>query len=80
MTKEENIFSLQDGDSVKVYYNFRKKCFSIVSKKTKKVCAYLNNFELYEVTAKISQKNRQRVLKEKRKNVWFARESLRFYS
>jgi hypothetical protein len=64
-----NQSQLKDGDEVKVYYNFRKKCFSIVLKATGKVCAYLNDFELHDVKTFVSEKGRQRVLKEKRKNV-----------
>lgn len=57
------------GKRVQVYFNLHKKCFSVRCKKTRKVIAYLNNIYLEDVTYKVSEAGRKRVLKEKQKNV-----------
>jgi hypothetical protein len=57
------------GNRVEVYFNLHKKVFSVRDKKTKKVIAHVNNIDLGDVTFKVSKAGRERVLKEKRKNV-----------
>lgn len=52
---------------VKVYFNLRKKCFSIQHKG--KVIAHADTVKLKNVTYKVSEAGRQRVLKERHKNV-----------
>lgn len=55
-----------------VYYNLHKHTFSIQSlegNKKGRVISYSNQLILSNVTFKVSEKGRQRVLKEKRKNV-----------
>jgi hypothetical protein len=52
---------------VKVYYNLRKKCFSVQHKGI--VIAHKDKLVLNNVQFKVSEAGRQRVLKEKRKNV-----------
>lgn len=55
-----------------VYFNLHKKLFSIKALdgiNKGKVIAHLDNVQLSNVTFKVSAKGRQRVLKEKRKNV-----------
>ena len=50
-----------------VYRNLNNKCFSIKQKGL--VVAHADNFIIHSVKTKISQKGRERVLKEKRKTV-----------
>ena len=52
-----------------VYYNLHKHCWSIKNVKTGLVIAHTNTVQLKDVTFKVSEAGRQRVLKEKRKNV-----------
>lgn len=57
------------SEKVRVYFNLHKKCFSVKSKKTNRVLFHTNEIHLHDVTYKVSQSGRQRVLKEQRKNV-----------
>ncbi len=57
------------GKRVQVYFNLHKKIFSVRDKKTRLVIAHLNNICLEDVSLKVSEKGRLRVLKEKRKNI-----------
>lgn len=52
-----------------IYRNLHKKCWSVRCKKTRKVIAHLDAFVLYNCVFKVSESGRQRVLKEKKKNV-----------
>lgn len=52
---------------VKVYFNFRSKLFSIQYKG--RVVGHVNRIMLKNAKFKVSEAGRQRVLKEKRKNV-----------
>lgn len=52
---------------VEVYFNLHKKCLSV--KQNGKVVAYTNQIALRDVTFKVSEAGRQRVIKEQRKNV-----------
>lgn len=52
-----------------VYFNLHKKLWSIKSLKTGRVIAHANTVQLKDVKFKVSEAGRQRVLKEKRKNV-----------
>jgi len=52
---------------VEVYFNLHEKCFSIRHKK--KVISHLNEVFLSNAIFKVSEAGRQRVLKQKRKNV-----------
>lgn len=52
-----------------VYYNLRKKVWSVKDVKTGLVIAHLNSVVIKDATFKVSEAGRQRVLKEKRKNV-----------
>lgn len=61
--------TLELGQMVKVYYNLHKKCFSIKDIKTGLVVAHGNNFSIFNPEFKVSEKGRQRVLREKKKNV-----------
>lgn len=56
-------------ERVFVYFNLHKKVWSIKSLKTGRVIAHANTVQLKDVTFKVSEAGRQRVLKEKRKNV-----------
>ena len=55
-----------------VYYNLHKKCFSVKAlegEKKGRVVAHADQIELFDVQFKVSQAGRQRVLKERKKNV-----------
>ena len=57
---------------VKVYYNLHKKCYSIVSLEKEnygKVIKHENCVPLFDAQFKVSEKGRQRVLREQKKNV-----------
>ena len=58
-------------NEVDIYRNLHKKgtVYSVRSVKTKRVINYLSNFVMLDVVFKVSQSGRNRVLKEKRKNV-----------
>ena len=57
------------GERVFVYRNLHKKCFSVKSLKTGRVIAHVNSIDLINVSFRVSQAGRQRVLRERRKNV-----------
>lgn len=52
-----------------VYFNLHKKVFSLRNQKTRRVYAHGNHIVLTDVTFKVSESGRQRVLREQRKNV-----------
>lgn len=55
-----------------VYFNLRKKCFSIKALEGDRkglVIGHASEVDLFDVTFKVSEAGRQRVLKEQRKNV-----------
>lgn len=56
---------------IQVYYNFHKKLFSVQEKIDGKwkVVEHTKNVNIRNATFKVSEAGRQRVLKEKRKNV-----------
>ena len=57
---------------VKVYYNLRKNCYSIVSLEKEnygRVIKHENYVPLTNAQFKVSEKGRQRVLREQKKNV-----------
>jgi len=67
----QNIESLQDV-KVYVYFNLHKKCFSVKALEGNckgLVVAHTDTVSLKDVNFKVSEAGRQRVLKEKRKNV-----------
>lgn len=66
MKKKEPLI---EGDKVFVYFNLHKKTFSVKNLSTGIVVAYLDNVNLKDAIFKVSQKGRERVLQEKRKNV-----------
>lgn len=55
------------GETVKIYWNFNRKCWSIQHKG--KVKMHATSFIIQNCTFPVSQSGRQRVLLEKRKNV-----------
>jgi len=65
---------------VRIYYNFHKKLYSVQEKVNGKwkVVEHTNNINLINVTFKVSEAGRQRVIKEKRKNVHAAMIGERF--
>lgn len=54
---------------VKVYFNLHKKCFSVQDYKTRLVIDHVNKINLHDAEFRVSESGRQRVLREKRKNV-----------
>lgn len=54
---------------VKVYRNITKGCYSIQDKKTRLVIAHAGSVYLKDAIFRVSEAGRQRVLREKRKNV-----------
>ena len=54
---------------VMVYFNLHRKLWSIKSLKTGLVIGHRNTIVLSDVEPKVSESGRQRVLKEKKKNV-----------
>lgn len=56
---------------VRVYYNLRLKCLSVQAMvgRSWKVVRHTQHISLENVTFKVSEKGRQRVIKNKRKNV-----------
>lgn len=52
-----------------VYRNLHKKCFSVKCLKTKKVIAHVDSITLINAVFKVSEAGRQRVLRERQKNV-----------
>lgn len=57
------------GERVFVYRNIHKKCYSVKSLKTNRVIAHVDSIDLINVSFRVSQAGRDRVLREKRKNV-----------
>lgn len=69
------------GRNVFVYFNLHKKVFSVKDVKTGRVIAHANTVKLQNAYPKVSEKGRQRVLKEQRKNVHAGiRGELEYYS
>ena len=60
---------MQDGSIVRVYRNLHKKCFSVKCMKLKRVVAHVDVITLEDVTFPVSKAGRERVLREKQKNV-----------
>jgi hypothetical protein len=56
---------------VKVYRNLHKKCLSVLHRTEKgwRLWKHVPRIELFDVVFKVSQAGRERVLKQKRKNV-----------
>ena len=52
-----------------IYYNLRKKCLSVRDGKSRKVVGHIHRVWLADVDFKVSEAGRQRVLREKKKNV-----------
>ena len=71
---------LQDGDLVEIYWNLHKDCFSV--RRKGKVVDYLygdDYLTLTDVEFVVQKAGRERVLREKRKNVHaFVRGTIRF--
>lgn len=65
-TSSEVAQALQ-GEKVKVYFNLHQHVFSIVAKGL--VVGYADELALTDGYTRVSEKGRQRVIKEKRKNV-----------
>jgi hypothetical protein len=57
------------GRKVQVYRNLHKGCYSVRCKKSGRVIYHTDKIYLQDVEFKVSESGRQRVLREKRKNV-----------
>ena len=66
-TKNDERYDIDFDRKVFVYKNLHKGCWSI--KQDGIVKAHADNVTLYQVMMKVNRKGRERVLKEKRKNV-----------
>tara|TARA_S200000501_G_C20734102_1_gene704215 strand:+ start:384 stop:782 length:399 start_codon:yes stop_codon:yes gene_type:complete len=66
-TKNDERYDIDFDRKVFVYKNLHKGCWSI--KQDGIVKAHAGNVTLYNVTMKVNRKGRERVLREKRKNV-----------
>lgn len=60
---------IQNGQIVKLYFNLHKKCLSVKDKKTGLIIAHMDHVLIHNAKFKVSEKGRQRVLRERRKNV-----------
>ena len=60
---------LREGQRVFVYRNLTKMCWSVRDCKTRRVVAHLDRLSLSDATFKVSEAGRQRVLRERKKNV-----------
>jgi hypothetical protein len=58
-----------NGKRVRVYRNLNKNCFSVKCMKTGRVIAHVREIVLKEVTYPVSKAGRNRVLRERVKNV-----------
>lgn len=68
---QQTITSVPYGQRVKVYYNLHKKVWSVLTKTPRgwRLYDHADQVCLTDVTWKVSEAGRQRVLREKRKNV-----------
>jgi hypothetical protein len=54
---------------VKCYWNIHKKCWSVMDAKTRRVIKHLEELSLFDCTFRVSEAGRQRVLRDRKKNV-----------
>lgn len=52
-----------------VYWNLHKQCWSVMDQKTRRVVHHLQELSLFNCVFKVSEAGRQRVIRERRKNV-----------
>lgn len=57
------------SNQVFVYWNLHKKCWSCRDTRTRRVIKHLTELSLFDAVFKVSEAGRQRVLREKCKNV-----------
>lgn len=69
MKTPEQVIADHAGESVFVYFNLHKKVWSVKSRTTGRVLCHTTTVTLSNATGKISESGRQRVIREKRKNV-----------
>ena len=60
---------MNHSEKVFIYFNIKKKVFSVRSMKSGLVIAHVAEIYLDDATFKVSEKGRQRVLRERRKNI-----------
>ncbi|WP_239631644.1 hypothetical protein [Paenibacillus sp. H1-7] len=64
-----NKYTLEPGQIVRIAYHAVKRCFSIRDAKTRRVIGYTDRIVLRNVSFVVSQAGRERVLREREKNV-----------
>lgn len=69
--REEEVVTINEliGRKVEVYFNLHKKVFSVRDGKTKRVITHLKEVHIKDAVFRVSEAGRQRVLRDKRKNV-----------
>lgn len=60
---------IEPGQKVRVYFNLHRKCLSVQDAKSRRVIAHVPHISLINIRFKVSEAGRQRVLREKKKNV-----------
>lgn len=60
---------IEEGQEILIYRNLNRGCWSIKDVKTNLVLGYCMSVQLKDVTTKVSEAGRKRVIREKRKNV-----------
>lgn len=60
---------IEKGQEVLIYRNLHRGCWSIKDAKSKLVLGYCMDVQLKDVTTKVSEAGRQKVIREKKKNV-----------
>lgn len=60
---------IPNGKWVAVYYNIRKRCLSVLDPSTRLVMGHVDSVYLRGARFKVSEAGRERVRREKRKNV-----------
>lgn len=61
--------NIRIGQEVEIYRNLHGNCFSVRDVKLRRVIAHVDQFALVDAKMIVSQAGRNRVLKERRKNV-----------
>lgn len=63
------VMVLQVGMVVRVHKNLHRKCWSVLDAKSRRLIAHVTEITLGEVTFKVSEAGRRRVLRRRQRNV-----------
>lgn len=55
--------------NVRVYFNLHKHCYSVQDRKTGRVIAHVDSINIFDAKFVVRENGRQKVLREKQKNV-----------